>query len=499
MCLCGSITVIFRGLLGNTQIALNRKGLCLPLAMKKVFLFVFIISFITIISLIGSSCANIIPPSGGPRDSLPPVLVNATPKDSTLNFKSNRITLTFDEYVDLQEVQQNLLFTPTFESNPVIEAKLRTLTLRLRDSLEPNTTYTFNFGNAIKDINEGNVLKNFTYVFSTGSYLDSLEISGNVVLAQTGKVDSTLTVILHTTLKDSAVVNQRPRYATRVDSSGNFTFKNLPKDTFAIYAIGEAGILRRYTNASQLFAFANEPVIAGSTVPTMYAYQAETTPTTPPRPVPANQRNAANRDNRLRLTTNVANNQQDLLDSFVLSSEQPFRNFDSTKISLSTDSTFVPVTAYNTRLDTSGKSIILTTAWKEGTRYNLILNQDFAEDTLGRKLLKTDTLTFTTKKVTDYGKIDIRVKNIDTAQNPVLQFVQNDRVVLAVPIKSGRYTQTLFIPGEYDLRILYDKNKNGKWDPGQFFGQKMQPEIVEPISRKITIKANWDNEFEVAL
>ena len=109
--------------------------------MKKEFLFTVFTLSISIISIIcGPGCANIIPPSGGPRDSIPPALVSASPKDSTINFKSNRITLTFDEFIDLKDVQNNLLFTPTFENVPVIEARLRTLTIKIRDTLEPNTT-----------------------------------------------------------------------------------------------------------------------------------------------------------------------------------------------------------------------------------------------------------------------------------------------------------------------------------------------------------------------
>src|SRR5215212_6799365 len=202
--------------------------------MKRLISILFIL-FVTIICISsGIGCANIIPPEGGPKDTLPPVLVSATPHDSTRNFNSHRIVLQFDEYIDLQDVQNNLLFTPTFETNPIIEAKLRTITVRLKDSLDKNTTYTFDFGNAIQDINESNVLRNFVYRFSTGPYIDSLTLRGHVVLAETGKVDTTLTVILHNTLDDSAVVKNRPRYVARVNSNGNFTFHNLPADTFAI-------------------------------------------------------------------------------------------------------------------------------------------------------------------------------------------------------------------------------------------------------------------------
>ena len=466
--------------------------------MKKYIGIVYLALCIVLLSFIGYSCANIIPPSGGPRDSLPPVLIDASPRDSTTNFNANRITLTFDEYIDLKEVQNNLLFTPLFETVPVVEVRLKTVTVRIRDTLEPNTTYTFDFGNAITDVNENNPYRRYTYVFSTGPYIDSLELSGRVLLAEMGRPDSTLTIVLHKDFTDSAVVKTRPRYAARVDSSGYFRFRNLPRDSFAIYAIGEAGILRRYTSPSQYFAFADAPVRSGDTASlVLYAYKEEDKKTASSTTGATAGPNAS--DRRLRYTNNLSSGQQDLLGDLVLSFERPLRNFDSTKLSLSTDSVFTPVPAYSISLDSTKKEILLKTSWREGTTYHLILDKEFAEDSLGRKLLRNDTLNFLTRKTTDYGKLDIRIRNIDTAQNPVLQFVQNERVVFSVPIKSGRYIQNLFSPGDYDLRILYDRNNNGKWDPGRFFENKKQPENAVPINQKITVKPDWDNEFERGL
>lgn len=445
---------------------------------------------------IGVSCANIIPPEGGPKDTLPPVLVSATPHDSTRNFNSKRIVLQFNEYIDLEDVQNNLLFTPTFENNPVIDAKLRTLTIRLRDSLEPNTTYTFNFGNAVRDVNESNILRNFTYTFSTGPYIDSLTLRGRVLLAETGTIDTTLTVVLHTSLDDSAIVKARPRYVARVDHNGDFLFRNLPRDTFAIYVLGEAGITRRYTSKSQLFAFNNTPLLTPDTARILlYAYR-ET-------PVPNNNTNTpaaqpAKGEKRLLYTTNMSENVQDLLKNLTFTFDRPLRFFDSTKARLTIDSTFTPV-SYTLRLDTTKKILTFQTAWQPGQSYHLILEKDFAEDTLKRRLLKSDTLSFNTRSQSDYGSIRIRLRNIDTAQNPVLQFVQSDVVVFSVPIKTGIFRQPLFLPGDYDLRLLYDRNNNGKWDPGQFFGTKKQPEIAHPIERKITVKPAVDNDFDIAL
>src|SRR5690349_19334628 len=162
--------------------------------------FLYTILFFSAILFISNylpGCANIIAPTGGPKDTLPPVLVSVNPKDSALNFTGKRVTFTFNEYVQLANQTENLVFSPTPTVTPQIDAKLRTITVRIKDTLDPNTTYTIQFGNAISDINEGNVLRNFTYVFSTGNRLDSNTFRGKVLMAETGKVDSTLIVMLH--------------------------------------------------------------------------------------------------------------------------------------------------------------------------------------------------------------------------------------------------------------------------------------------------------------
>lgn len=470
--------------------------------MKPALFFCLILFSMVFALFTGTGCANIIPPSGGPRDSLPPQLLRAEPPDSTTNFTSNIIRLYFDEYIDIKDERNNLLFTPLFNNNPIIEARLRTLTIRLRDSLEPNTTYTFKFGNAIADYNEGNRMQGFTYRFSTGPALDSLQLSGRVVLAETGRTDSTLTVVLHRNLTDSAVMNERPRYATSVDRNGYFNFQNLPGGTFAIYAIGDAGLARRYLSKNQTFAFLDSPITVqpGIDTLTLYAYK-EITPSTtitapPTRGLPV--RGATPEERRLRYTTNLSNNQQDLQKNLQLNFELPFTQFDSSLIQLSSDTTYTPQN-FTVSLDSSRKILTFNTTWKEGTLYHLILDRDFAEDSSGRRLLKTDTLNFSTRRLSDYGNVQLRVRNVDASLNPLLQFVQNNQVVFTAPLQNGSYSNNMFMPGEYELRILYDRNGNGRWDPGEFFNEKRQPELVQPIERRITVRPNWNNEFEIAL
>ena len=111
--------------------------------------------------------------------------------------------------------------------------------------------------------------------------------------------------------------------------------------------------------------------------------------------------------------------------------------------------------------------------------------------------MKTDTLSFKTKKQAEYGSLQLKFRNLDLAKNPVLQFITNDFIYKSFQLSGNNFSQSLFLPGEYELRILYDDNKNGKWDPGDFFGKHKQPEIVRPVERKITVKAAWQNEFEL--
>ena len=150
-------------------------------------------------------------------------------------------------------------------------------------------------------------------------------------------------------------------------------------------------------------------------------------------------------------------------------------------------------------MDTSRKKLTLLHPWIESTGYNLILDKEFAEDTSGRKLVRADTVTFRTRRTSEYGSVRFRFLNLDMSKNPILQFVQNNQVKFTHVFVNRDFNSNLFQPGEYDLRIVYDRNRNGKWDPGEFFRERKQPEEILPLSRKITIKANWDNETDFTL
>lgn len=466
--------------------------------MKRLILLLLIILFLIQQIVVLSGCATIIPPEGGPRDSLPPILLKANPVDSSRNFNDKTIVFSFNEYVDADNYQQELIVSPIPANMPTVTRKLQTVTVKLRDTLEANTTYSLNFGNTIKDVNEGNIMKDFTYTFSTGSYFDSLEFHGNVLLAETGEFDSTLTIMLHRTNIDSAVIKDKPRYIAKTDGRGNFHFKNLPPDTFYVYALKDEGGSYRYMDKTQLFGFSDSAVITtGNTKPvTLYAYASKETEPATKTPAASTGRNRST-DKRLKFSTNLSGNEQDLLEKFMFTFETPLKNFDSSKVHFTRDTTYTPVTGYSWEKDSAMKTVKLNYAWQENVTHQIILEKDFATDTLGQQLLKADTISFKTKERRDYGKLTIRFRNLDLTKNPVLFFVQNNEVKKSFPLNSTTFSQALFPPGEYSLRILNDANKNGVWDPGEFFGKRSQPELVKPIQRTINIKANLDTPFDI--
>jgi uncharacterized protein (DUF2141 family) len=463
----------------------------------KIYNFIFFLIIIAaayFLSVTGSGCAQIAMPTGGPRDSLPPVLLKSSPPNGTTHFEGNRITFTFDEYVHLQDLQKYLLVSPTPKIVPNINSKLKTVSIKIRDTLQPNTTYSFQLGDAIQDINENNPFKNFTYVFSTGSYIDSLEFNGNVILAETGRPDSTLLVFLYKNLDDSAVYKEKPRYIARVDSSGNYRFKNLAEGDYHLFALKDESGQRMYNNNSQIFAFDDSVVhISKEVTPVQLFAYAEEKNTKPP----TGGESKKSGEKILKYTSSISGGAQDLLTPLSLTFTTPLKNFDSTRIRL-TDTLYNTVQPAVATIDTSLKAVTVKYNWAPDFNYKLIIEKDFAIDTLGNELAKSDTVSFKTKKEGEYGSLKLNFSNLQKINSPVLQFVKNNEVVRSFKLTSSVFTQKLFEPGEYDLRILDDENGNGVWDPGSYHLRK-QPEKVTSVRKKISIRADWDNEADVIL
>ena len=203
--------------------------------------FLKIIPFLLIIIL--ASCAKRGSISGGLKDTIAPVLKISEPKNYTTNFTGNSIKLTFNEYVKLKNIGKQLIVSPPMTTAPIIlpSTASKYISINIKDTLQPNTTYSFNFGQSIEDNNEGNPYKQFKYVFSTGNYLDSLKLSGKIKDAFNKKTENFVSVMLYELNEknnDSIVYNQKPRYITNtLDSATTFQLENIKAGKYLLVAL----------------------------------------------------------------------------------------------------------------------------------------------------------------------------------------------------------------------------------------------------------------------
>lgn len=193
------------------------------------FLFYILVFFV--------ACATPRNPTGGPKDNTPPKLLSSTPDSAQTNFSERKLVLTFDEYFTTSNIQTQTIFSPPLKFKPTFKTKGQSLIITLKDTLKPNTTYTINFGESIKDLNEGNVLKNFNIVFSTGSYIDSFHMAGQVLSAKTNEPEENVKVLLFREYSDSNIFLNQPYYISTTSKTGHFSFRHISNDSFYIFAI----------------------------------------------------------------------------------------------------------------------------------------------------------------------------------------------------------------------------------------------------------------------
>lgn len=199
-----------------------------------------IITLFVFISLL-SSCAIKMNPTGGEKDIVPPKILNSVPSNFTTNFKEKRIVLSFDEFVQLSDLQNQLLISPLMDPKPEILVAKKNIIIKLSDSLKANTTYTLNFGKAIVDIHESNPLDGYQFVFSTGPILDSLTFSGKVSFASNNENANAISVMLYSksdsTVVDSSVFKKRPDYVCKTNSDGTFMISNITEGSYTAIAL----------------------------------------------------------------------------------------------------------------------------------------------------------------------------------------------------------------------------------------------------------------------
>ena len=205
-------------------------------------------------------CANVVTPSGGPKDTIPPVVLQSVPENQATNFQDKEIHITFDEYVVLNNPNNNIFISPPLENNPEYKLSGKSLIIKFKEALKPDATYSINFGEAIKDLHEGNVFKDYSFVFSTGENIDTLTLEGKLLQAIDHKPSADFYVMLYCDDNDTISIDSlpyltKPYYATKSDKEGNFKFSGLKDSDYLVFALKDENSNLKFDLPNENIAF----------------------------------------------------------------------------------------------------------------------------------------------------------------------------------------------------------------------------------------------------
>lgn len=476
-----------------------------------------------LIALLLWGCANVVPPEGGKKDETPPVLLSISPKDSSLNSKPTKIQLRFNKFMEVKELEKNLSTSPLLAINPQVIIKGKRVEIKLTDSLLlDNTTYQIHLGKALVDNREANPYE-FHYIFSTGSYFDSLELKGIAINAFTGKPDTAaLITIYDATAGDSVLLRKKPLFAQKVQSDGRFHIKLLPSKSFTVFAIADSVSNFIYDRWIERVGFLPEPIMAhtaenDSAQIVLYTFK-EAMPELPKDTVDTKD-SIANAEEQSSLkslagkrrafskpksdvpylvnvdTTNLELRTQDITKPLSIDLATVLKTLDSAKIFLSYENNDLELEAIS-NITVDSNEIQVNTQWQGDKKYTLRLVKGWATDTANNELMP-GKYSFRTKSDKDYSTLKI---NVDSTlqSDSLLLIIRNseDTVIYDQPITNAQITLAYLQPGTYTLNLVVDNNRNGKWDTGDLF-EKKQPEKTLPYQGSILLKAGWENETDL--
>lgn len=481
----------------------------------KNYLIVLLIS--TALIWVCSGCANIVPPSGGDKDTTAPVLTAMTPADSQLNTKVSRLTLHFNKFVEIHDLEKNLQMSPLLPSMPSILSYGKRVEIKITDSLlKPNTTYTIALGDAIVDNRENTPFPDFKYVFSTGSYFDSLQTLGRVFDAETGMPDTGAVVLLYPLSEgDSAVLKKKPVYISRADKSGYFRITSLPGQPFMMYALEDKSNNNFYDLDEDKIGFLDSNIMPALERDTaqytlrVFKQPADSTGTDTSAGTTdtANTKGASMRGRRkpgagndkslYKVNVDTANKEirtQEINAPITIDLHTELSVLDKSKMYLSYDDNGMEVEAVNAIRQDSNKIILQPEQWQQDKIYTLRLVKGWARDTAGNELLP-DKYSFHSKRDDDYGLMRVHVPSQYTGRQYLLFVYKETDTISIKPIADSTVTFRLLQPGAYNMRIIEDKNGNGRWDAGNIL-TRLQPEMVVPFNTTTNVKAGWEHDVD---
>ncbi|RYZ98726.1 MAG: hypothetical protein EOP47_18615 [Sphingobacteriaceae bacterium] len=530
---------------------------------KKSSFFTLLVPTILAILMV-SGCAVPQKPQGGPKDETPPKLLKATPANETRNFTAKKIVLQFDEYYRLVNQYQEITSSPVLEKTE-FKMKGKNLEIDIKDELLNETTYAINFGKAIADVNEGNPLKNFKYVFSTGSQIDSLKISGTVVNNLTLEKEKDVTVMLIPLKQDSIIFGKKkPSIYATTDTSGTFSLTNLHEGDYKLYALKESAGNKIFDNDNELLGFPGKTIhlTKDTTDIKLQLF----------KQIPQNFRVV---DRRFELSGKIfisfnkslANPTLKIIDPVGLDA-QKLVEFTKTRDtaylylrSMDFDSLKVAVLDNNIALDTTklqkdrketfkapliittsadvgnilkpgtdlqiyasspisgrlpslislkendayinnytivedpndAKHLILRYRWRENVTYLLTFSEGALTGFFGEKNLNSPK-RFKVDKPDNYSGMRLKVMLPDTGRAYVIELLNEkaDATLRSDIIKKNTTIEYKNIPiGKYKVRVVYDTNRNGKWDTGSI-KENRQPENIWVHPKTMILRPNFE-------
>lgn len=529
------------------------------------FLFLFLISFSFY------QCGRKGTPTGGIKDIIPPKLEKSEPAQMTTNFKADKIRLYFDEYIKLKDVQEQLIISPPLKNTPIITpagTPSKYVEIRLKDTLKENATYTFNFGQSIIDNNEDNPNSFLTYVFSTGNYIDSLELKGVVEDAFERDAETFISVMLYeidSTYNDSTIYKKPPTYISNtLDSTVFFNLNYLRKGKYALFGLKDNNKNNLFDQKLDKIAFLTDTIVLPTneiylltlfkeksnyaiSVPKyeaknkiIFGYQGDFKDiriknlTAYPDSVKTMITKERGKDTLNywftpfktdSLVFAVVNERLKLKDTFVIKTKKiaadslvikpnvtgiigfeetflitaniPIITTDSSKIELiNKDSVAINFTAL---LDSLNNSLNIVFKKEPDEVYRLSIFPDLVQDFFGNT---NDTVVYNlkTNKYQDYGNLELSLSG-NVSYPVIVQLTDNN----GEEVKRELYAQepkTFYFnhlnPAQYLVRVIYDHNKNKKWDTGDYL-QKIQPERISYAPKPIEIRANWEEKYDFIL
>ncbi|HPA35145.1 MAG TPA: Ig-like domain-containing protein [Chitinophagales bacterium] len=222
-----------------------------------------------LISSMVISCAQIASPTGGDRDKTPPKAVAFMPPSGTTNFQKKEIKIEFDEWIQpLQNAKNQVIISPSIEPFPNISIARNELSIKWKQALDSNTTYSFFFGDNIKDNNEGNIMPDFKYIFSTGSYIDSLQVKGTVHTTLESVPENSY-VLLYKDMEDSAFLQKRPFYISKIQSDGSFQLDHVKEGNYRVYGLSDKNNNYYYDLPTEAIAFSDSILYLSASIDTL--------------------------------------------------------------------------------------------------------------------------------------------------------------------------------------------------------------------------------------